>query len=137
MSRILVVDDEPDMRFIVRHFLETAGHEVVEASHGGAALLSVYQSAPDLVITDIMMPVMGGLELIGRLRADPVTAAIPILVVSADTELAVAADAALSKPVWPHELVKTADALLGKPCPELERLAPAVPGHEPMLGGSP
>lgn len=129
-----MVDDEPDMRFIVRHFLETAGHEVVEADDGGAALLSVRQSPPDLVITDIRMPVMSGLELIGHLRADPVTAAIPILVVSADTELAVAADAALSKPVWPHELVKTADALLGKPWPDLDRLAPSVPGPDLMLG---
>jgi CheY-like chemotaxis protein len=129
-----VVDDEPDMRFLFRYFLEIAGHEVFEANNGGAALQSVHKSPPDLVITDIMMPVMGGLELIGRLRSDPATAAIPILVVSGDTELAVAADAALAKPVWPHELVKTAGALLGKEWPGLDGLTTALPGPDLALG---
>lgn len=114
MSRILVVDDEPDLRFVIRHYLETAGYEVVEAGHGGAALQSVHESPPDLVVTDIMMPVMGGVELIRRLRSDPSTAAIPILVVSGNSELAVAVDGLLAKPFEPRELVQTANALLTK-----------------------
>jgi CheY-like chemotaxis protein len=129
-----VVDDEPDMRFLFRHFLETAGHEVVEANDGGAALQSVHESPPDLVITDIMMPVMGGLELIGRLRSDPATAAIPIVVVSGDTQLAVAADAALAKPIWPHELVKTVGSLLGRELSGPDHLATGLPGPDIVLG---
>jgi len=114
VSRILVVEDEPDLRFMIRLFFENAGHEVVEAGHGEAALQSVRQSPPDLVITDIMMPVMGGIELIRRLRSDPATAAIPILVVSGNSEVAGAADASLVKPFKREELVETANALMTK-----------------------
>lgn len=114
MSRILVVDDEPDLRFMIRLILERAGHEVVEAGHGGSALQCVRELPPDLVVTDIMMPVMGGVELIGRLRSDATTAAIPILVVSGDSELAVAVDAALTKPFKSGELVQAVDALTKK-----------------------
>ena len=88
MSRILVVDDEPDQRFLLRRLLERAGHEVSEAHHGAAALQAVRESAPDLVVTDVMMPVMDGVELIRCLRGDPATAYIPILAASGDTHLA-------------------------------------------------
>ncbi|MBG0568042.1 response regulator [Actinoplanes sp. NEAU-A11] len=60
MGRILVVDDEPDLRFVLRRVLMRAGHEVVEAGDGAAALAAVSAWLPDLVVTDMMMPVMGG-----------------------------------------------------------------------------
>ena len=69
--------------------------EVMTAGHGAAALESVPGFPPDLVVTDMMMPVMDGAELIRRLRADPNTARIPILAATADIELAGGADAAL------------------------------------------
>lgn len=112
MSMILVVDDEPDLRFMIRTMLEMAGHKVVEAGHGDAALYAVHKAPPDLVVTDIMMPVMGGVELIRRLRSDPATVGIPILVVSGNSELAVGADAALAKPFEREQLVQATDALL-------------------------
>ena len=56
MSRVLVVDDEPDMRFILRRIFERAGHEVTDAGDGVAALREAEQARPDLVITDMMMP---------------------------------------------------------------------------------
>jgi CheY-like chemotaxis protein len=112
VSRILVVDDEPDQRFLLRRIFERAGHEVSDAWNGAAALKAVQGSAPDLVVTDMMMPVMGGVELIRCLRDDPATADIPILAASGDTHLAGAADAAVTKPYdWRHLLV-VADALL-------------------------
>jgi CheY-like chemotaxis protein len=112
MSRILVVDDEPDQRFLLRRIFERAGHEVTDAINGAAAIEAVRESPPDLVVTDIMMPVMGGLELIRRLRSDPGTAAIPILAASADTVLATDASAVVPKPYsWRH-LLEVADALL-------------------------
>ncbi|MFI1991082.1 response regulator [Actinoplanes sp. NPDC020271] len=114
MSRILVVDDEPDLRFILRRVFLRAGHEVSEAGDGAAALASVHASAPDLVVTDMMMPVMGGVELIRALRADPATAMIPILAVSGDAHLAVDADAALAKPYQCVEVLEVADSLLRK-----------------------
>jgi CheY-like chemotaxis protein len=109
---VLVVDDEPDLRFVLRRAFERNGHEVVEAGDGAAALRSVAQSRPDLLVTDIMMPVMDGLELIRRLRAEPTTAAIPILSVSGDWQLAVDADAVLAKPFAWKELIAVAEGLL-------------------------
>jgi CheY-like chemotaxis protein len=112
VSRILVVDDEPDQRFLLRRILQRAGHEVGEANDGAAALRAVRESPPDLVVTDVMMPVMNGVELIRRLRDDPATAHIPILAASGDGHLAGAADAVLSKPYeWSH-LLALVEALL-------------------------
>lgn len=112
MGTILVVDDEPDLRYILHRIFTRAGHDVTEAGNGAAALEAVRQVRPDLVVTDMMMPVMGGVELIRRLRADPATSAIPILSVSADWQLAVEADAALAKPYQRAELLDAADRLL-------------------------
>ncbi|MEV4282623.1 response regulator [Actinoplanes xinjiangensis] len=114
MGRILVVDDEPDLRFLLRRIFSRAGHEVGEAGDGAAALASVHAAPPDLVVTDMMMPVMDGVELIRRLRCDPKTEAIPILAVSGDWQLAVGADAALAKPYQQEELLAVADGLLRK-----------------------
>jgi CheY-like chemotaxis protein len=112
VSRILVVDDEPDQRFLLRRILERAGHEVSDATDGAAALRAVRESAPDLLVTYLMMPVMGGVELICCLRGDPATAHIPILAASGDTHLAGAADAVLAKPYDLHHLLAVVDALL-------------------------
>ena len=114
MSRILVVDDEPDMRYLLRRIFERAGHEVIDAAHGTAALQAVRVSGPDLVVTDMMMPVMGGAELIRRLRGDPGTARIPILAATGDAHLACDADAVLSKPFRPAELLAAAKVLLAQ-----------------------
>ena len=107
-----MVDDEPDLRFLLRRVFERAGHEVVEASHGSAALECVQGALPDLVVTDIMMPIMNGVELIRCLRTDPVTAAIPILAVTGDGRFAGAADIVVPKPCRPDELLAAADRLL-------------------------
>jgi CheY-like chemotaxis protein len=107
-----VVDDEPDQRFLLRRILERAGHEVVEAGDGAAALRSARESPPDLVVTDVMMPVMDGVELIRRLRSEPATAVVPILSVSGDCHLAGGADAVVPKPYDWKELIAVADGLL-------------------------
>jgi CheY-like chemotaxis protein len=112
VSRILVVDDEPDQRFLLRRIFERAGHEVSDATDGAAALRAVRELAPDLVVTDVMMPVMGGVELIVCLRGDPATAHVPILAASGDSRLAAAADAIVPKPYAGRDLLAVADALL-------------------------
>jgi CheY-like chemotaxis protein len=114
VARILVVDDEPAQRFILRRIFERAGHEVADAGDGAAALRAVRESVPDLVVTDMMMPVMGGSELIRRLRCEPATAGIPILGASGDPHLAVGADAVISKPYRREYLLEVADELLRK-----------------------
>jgi CheY-like chemotaxis protein len=112
LSRILVVDDEPAHRFLLRRIFERAGHVVVDAADGAAALLAVAVSRPDLVVTDMMMPVMDGAELIRRLRRDPATAGIAILAASGDPGLAEGADAVVTKPFLSRPLVEIVDALL-------------------------
>jgi CheY-like chemotaxis protein len=112
VSRILVVDDEPDLRFILRRIFEKAGHEVADAGNGAQALECVRRSPPELVVTDMMMPVMDGHELIRRLRADPATAQIAILAVTGTGELAGAADALLPKPYMPDQILAAANTLL-------------------------
>lgn len=101
------------MRFLVRVTLEDMGHEIVEATNGAAALVRATESPPDLVITDLMMPVMGGRELIVRLRSEPQLASIPILILSANGILRVGdADAALGKPFDPDDLIENVRTLI-------------------------
>ena len=107
-----MVDDEPAQRFALRRIFERAGHEVTDAGNGAAALRAVRESPPDLVVTDMMMPVMDGNELIKRLRSEPATAGIPILAASGDPHLADGANAVMSKPYRPEHLTKVADDLL-------------------------
>jgi len=112
--KVLVVDDESNMRFLIRMILESAGCEVLEAAHGAAALERVKESRLDLMVTDLMMPVMSGRELVKRLRADPETASIPIVVVSANSSsVATAADAVLGKPFDAEALLAAVDLLAG------------------------
>jgi KaiC/GvpD/RAD55 family RecA-like ATPase/CheY-like chemotaxis protein len=112
MARILVVDDEPDERFLLRRMLEREGYEVLDASDGAAALAIVRESRPDLILTDMMMPVMDGAELIGRLRSDPATAGIPILASTGDPGLAGFADVVMSKSVPLEDLSAAVSACL-------------------------
>jgi CheY-like chemotaxis protein len=114
LSRILVVDDEPDLRFLLRRIFEAAGHEVSEAGNGADALKSVRRTRPDLVVTDMMMPVMDGVELIRRLRGDPTMRDIPIVAVSGHDHLAGTADAVVSKPFHAHALLVAVNALLAR-----------------------
>ncbi len=114
MGKILVVDDEPAHRFLLRRIFERAGHEVVDAGDGAAALRAVASSPPDLVVTDMMMPVMDGAELIRRLRSEPATAGIAILAASSDPLFADGADAVVPKPYSVHQLIEVAEALLMK-----------------------
>src|SRR4029077_18088427 len=82
LSTILVVDDDADTRVMLRLILEPAGHEVVEASDGHTALgLIGPDPLPDLITTDLRMPIVNGQALIERLRSEPRTAGIPIVVV--------------------------------------------------------
>jgi len=116
LLKVLVVDDEPNMRFLLGMILESDGYEVVEAKHGAAALERVKEERPDLVVTDLMMPVMNGRELIERLRSDDETAAMPILVVSSrpTADVPGGADAVLSKPFDLDPLLETVRSLCRK-----------------------
>jgi CheY-like chemotaxis protein len=118
VQKILVVEDDPSLRTMLRAIFEEAGYEVTEAGHGKAALeLLRGTDLPDILTTDLMMPIMGGNELIRRLRAEPRTASIPIVVVSANAMAAEGilalegADAVISKPFRNGDLVKLIHSL--------------------------
>ena len=116
MARILIVDDEPDVRHILRRILEKAGHEITEAIHGAAALDELNGQLPDLVVTDLMMPVMDGNELIEALRENPRTAKIPILSVTGNPASSVGADLVLTKLPKRDELLAAVSSILeGRP----------------------
>jgi CheY-like chemotaxis protein len=111
--RVVIVDDEPDLSFLVRVVLEGAGYEVIEARDGMRALERISASSPQLVVTDLMMPRMNGVLMIERLRANPVTAEIPIVMLSSSPDPGVA-DAFLSKPFKPEALLRLVGRLTAR-----------------------
>ena len=82
--RVLLVEDAPFLRYAFARLLRMHGFDVKEANDGREALDCMGEFHPQLVLTDLMMPVMDGVELIRRLHADPDTAAIPIVAITAD-----------------------------------------------------
>ncbi|MHB8611967.1 MAG: response regulator [Candidatus Dormibacteraceae bacterium] len=115
MIRILIVDDDPGIRFLLRAILENEGYTVLEAANGEAALAAITSQVPDIVTTDLMMPVMTGAELIVRLRSEPRTARIPIVVVSSNPEAVkhLAVDAIVTKPFTAAHLADRVRAVAG------------------------
>jgi DNA-binding response OmpR family regulator len=117
--KILVVDDEPSNRKMIGYALHSAGHSVSAAESGKEALLKIQAEIPDLVILDVMMPGMDGIEVCERLRNNPETATLPIIMLSALAQvnekirgLKAGADDYLTKPIDPKELVARVEALL-------------------------
>jgi PAS domain S-box-containing protein len=82
-ARVLVADDNADMREYLARLLTAAGYQVTEVTDGVEALAAARRRTPDLVVSDVMMPRLDGLELVSRLRADPRTASVPVLLLSA------------------------------------------------------
>lgn len=113
MALILAVDDEPDVLFLLRVIFERAGHRVIEAPHGLAALEALQQQRPDVIVTDLMMPVMDGHEFLENLKADPNTASIPVLMLTANPNGAVGADVVMRKPFSNSEIVERVESLAG------------------------
>jgi putative two-component system response regulator len=110
-SRVLVVDDTESVRSLFRRLLSSDGHDVIAAADGAAALEAVQLHRPDVVLLDVDMPTMDGLEVCRRLKADPGTRLTPVVMVTGQTDLSdrlrgieAGADEFLSKPVHPQEL---------------------------------
>lgn len=105
MATIVVVDDEQDIRFLLRIVLERAGHRVLEAHHGQRALEVVLAESPDAVVTDWMMPRMTGPELIRELRSRSATKSLPIFLLTAQSDPDAEGLDVITKPFDPEELV--------------------------------
>jgi two-component system phosphate regulon response regulator PhoB len=111
-SKILIVDDEPEAVELVEFNLKQAGFEVVAAADGAEALQKARAELPSLIVLDLMLPEIDGLEICRMLRRDPATAAVPIIMVTAKAAeidriigLEVGADDYVTKPFSPRELV--------------------------------
>jgi len=113
---ILVVERDPNIRELERHFLHEAGYSVEFADDGNAALKRVREIVPDILVTEILVPALDGLALCRRLKGDPRTRDVAVLIFSilAASERAreAGADAFLLKPLAEHTLVATVQALL-------------------------
>jgi DNA-binding response OmpR family regulator len=118
-AKILAVDDEPDLIDLMQYHLVRAGHDVTTATNGWEAIHSVRQSRPDLILLDLMLPDLDGFGVCEILRRDPLTATIPIVIVSAwassdsrNLGLELGALDYLTKPFSPHELVERVNRLV-------------------------
>ena len=113
---ILVVDRDPHVRELEAHFLDQAGYSVGFAEDGHGALEQARTIVPDIIITEILVPVLDGLTLCRRLKADPRTREISVVVFSilaaAERAREANADAFLKKPLAEHTLVETVRRLL-------------------------
>ena len=119
LRKIVVIEDEPDIREIVEYNLTREGFSVFTAANGDEGFETVVREAPDLVLLDLLLPGLDGIEVCRRLKLDPVTRKIPIIMVSAKGEesdvvlgLGVGADDYVTKPFRPKVLIARVRAVL-------------------------
>lgn len=149
-AKILVVDDEPDALELVEFNLRQAGYEVAGAEDGAEALETARATLPDLIVLDVMLPEMSGIEVCKVLRRDPATAGIPIIMLTAKASeidrvlgLELGADDYVTKPFSPRELVLRVKNVLQRHQQEVSRpehfalgdLVIDLPRHEVLWKG--
>jgi two-component system, OmpR family, response regulator MtrA len=122
VARILVADDDVDIRELIEFKLSTLGHEIIAVNDGAAAVDACREHKPDLAVLDVMMPGMSGLDAIRVIRGDESMADIPVILLTAraqesdvETGFDSGADDYITKPFSPRELASRVQALLARP----------------------
>lgn len=121
--RILIVEDHPTMREAMRLVLDGAGFEIEEAADGAAALAAIRRQTPDLLLLDMNIPGSPGPDVLAAVRADPATAAVRVIVVTATGEegraaaIRQGADEYFTKPFSPIALLRTVERVLAADAP--------------------
>ena len=149
-SKILVVDDEPDALELISYNLKAAGFDVATAADGEEALKKARNAQPALIILDVMLPEVDGLEVCKTLRREPATASVPIIMLTAKAAeidrvlgLELGADDYVTKPFSPRELILRVKALLRRRSPsepeadsmDFADLKIDIPRHEVLVSG--
>ena len=134
-SRVLIVEDEPDIRDLLAYHLGREGYEIATAATGGEALRQAARARPDLVVLDLMLPEIDGREVCRRLRQDPATASVPVIMLTAKGDevdrvvgLELGADDYVVKPFSPRELLARVRAVLRRARPVDVLPAPLAAG---------
>ena len=132
---MLVIEDEPDIRDLLAFHLEREGYVVTKSSDGAEGLRLARSAPPDLILLDLMLPAMDGLEVCRRLRQDPATRAVPLVMLTARGDevdrvlgLELGADDYVVKPFSPREVVARVRAVL-------RRSRPAAASSTPLTVG--
>ena len=122
MAKILVVDDEPDIVEIITFTLESKGHEITAAKDGAEGIEQVKKDEPDLIILDVMMPKMNGMQVVDYLRNKEQYNHIPIIMLTATTQYSrkpdeewrkkIGVEDYISKPFEPIDLITRVDKVL-------------------------
>lgn len=118
---VLVVDDEQMVQQLIKFKLRSLGYDVVLASNGEEALVRVHERLPDIILLDVLMPVMDGFETLTRLKQNPETANIPVIVLTGQSVegvvvqgLELGADDYITKPFSPIELAARVKTILAR-----------------------
>jgi two-component system cell cycle response regulator len=126
MARVLVVEDQKENLDLMAYLLQAFGHEVITAGDGAEGLEAARQERPDLMVIDIQMPLMNGLELVAAVKGDPALAPVPAVGVTAfamvgdrDRILAAGFDGYLSKPIDPTTFVAELERFLVPGLPQI------------------
>ncbi|HEY1849198.1 MAG TPA: response regulator [Opitutaceae bacterium] len=134
--RILLVEDEPDVRTIAEGVLTSFGFAVTAVSNGSDALAALNAARPDVILSDIRMPVIDGFQLLQRIRADPIWHQIPFIIVSAKAEsadlrmgMSLGADDYLTKPYRPDDIRRTIQIRVQR----AKQVAEAIANHQRLL----
>lgn len=119
MKSILVVDDEYDIATTLELVLSVEGYHVATANNGREALDRIAHARPDIILMDVMMPIMTGLEAMAAIKSDPATASIPVILMSAalpkSSEVKVKWDGYITKPFDIDRLLNYLKSIIGSP----------------------